>query len=200
MRAILWAGIVLGTAGVTFQLALGAQSTQVVKYAPFGSSGLQPGYTVTSTLHGRCSTGSVKSLRPDAWRCMVANTMYEPCFSNAALSSVACPSDAFSKKVVLLILDKPLPVKKRKVELSDVNLKDGPPPWALLLDNGARCYVTGGAYLAAEASNERTNFLCGSTGSVYGYTDESKQPWRVFYQVPGSDAPRQRVSVRQAII
>lgn len=199
MRAILLAGIVLGAAGVTAQLALGAQSTQVVTYAPFGSSGLHSGYTVTSKLHGRCSTGSIKSpQRPDAWRCMVANSIYEPCFSNAALSSVACPSDAFSKKVVLLILDKPLPVKERNNEGG--LYKHGPLPWALLLNNGARCYVTGGAYAPAEADTMRLNFQCSSKGWVLGYPDKSKQPWQVFYSASGDSTHYQRVSVRQAVV
>jgi hypothetical protein len=199
MRAILCAGTILASAGLSVQLALAAQSTQVITFAPFGSSGLQSGYTVTSKVHGTCSNGSIRSpQRPDAWSCTVNNSVYEPCFSNVALSSVACPSDAFSKKVVLLILDKPLPIKKRNSEGG--LYKGGPLPWALLLSNGARCYVTGGAYAPAEADTMRPNFECTTKGWVLGFPDKSKQPWQVFYSARSDGTHHERVSVRQAVV
>jgi hypothetical protein len=190
MRAILWAGIVFGAAALSAQLALGAQATKVVMYAPFGSSGLHPGYTVTSKVHGECWTGSIASQRPDAWRCMVSNSIYDPCFSNAALSSVACPSDAFSKNVVLIALDKPIPVHDRNT--------GKPSPWALLLNNGARCYMATGA--TGEVAGMRLNYECSSKGWILGDPDKSKRPWQVFYSARADGTHYQRVSVRQAVL
>ena len=106
---------------------LGAEATRVVLYAPFGFDGLRSDFHVSSKIHGSCWTGSIASPRSDAWRCMVANRIYDPCFSNGGLSSVACPTDAFSKTVILIVLDKPLP--------AHYGNHGNPSPWALLLSN-----------------------------------------------------------------
>ena len=192
MRGILLAAFAFGVVGAaTLQVALGAPSTKVVMYAPFGSGGLHPGYTVASKVHGACWTGSIASQRPDAWRCMVSNSIYDPCFSNAALSSVACPSDAFSKSVVLIVLDKPIPVKER-------NEGGAASPWAVLLSNGARCYMATGA--TGEVAGMRLNYECSSKGWVLGNPDKSKRPWQVFYSARSDGTQYKRVSVRVAVL
>lgn len=190
MRAFLFSAFLSGVIAVTFQVALGAAATKVVMYAPFGSSGLHPGYTVSSKMHGACWTGSIASQRPDAWRCMVSNSIYDPCFSNAGLSSVACPPDAFSKRVVLIILDKPLPVKERN--------KGGSSPWALWLSNGARCYMATGA--TGAVAGMRLNYDCSSKGWILGDVDRSKRPWQVFYSARSDGKQYKRISVRVAVL
>lgn len=190
MRAILLCALVSGAAAATYQIALGAQLTKVVMYAPFGSGGLHSGYTVTSKLHGACWTGSIASQRPDAWRCMVSNSIYDPCFSNAALSSAACPTDAFSKSVVLIVLDKPIPVKERNT--------GGSSPWALMLSNGARCYMATGA--TGAVAGMRLNYECSSRGWILGNPDKSKRPWQVFYSARPDGTHYGRVSVRVAVL
>ncbi len=190
MRTIFMAAIFLCVAGAAFAVALAAPSTKVVMFAPFGSGGLHAGYKVTSKVHGACWTGSIASQRPDAWRCMVSNNIYDPCFSNAALSSVACPSDAFSKNIVLIILDKPIPTQERN--------KGKPTPWALLLGSGTRCYMATGA--TGEVAGMRLNYGCSSNGWVLGTVDASKQPWQVFYSAKSDGTGSKRVSVRQAIL
>jgi hypothetical protein len=173
-----------------FAIALAAPSTKVAMFAPFGSGGLNASYKVTSKVHGACWTGSIASQRPDAWRCMVANSIYDPCFSNAALSSVACASDAFAKNVVLIVLDKPIPTQERN--------KGKPSAWALLLDNGARCYMATGA--TGEVAGMRLNYECSSGGWVLGTPDQAKKPWQVFYSAKSDGTHYKRISVRQAIL
>ena len=190
MRAILLCAYVSGAALAVFQVASAAQSTRVVMYAPFGPGGLHSGYTVTAKMHGDCWTGSIASQRPDAWRCMVTNSIYDPCFSNAALSSVACPSDAFSKRVVLILLDKPIPVHDRNT--------GSPSPWALMLSNGARCYMATGA--TSEVGGMRLNYECSSKGWILGNPDKSKRPWQVFYSARPDGTHYARVSVRVAVL
>jgi hypothetical protein len=190
MRAILLSVFLPGAVLAAFQIALGAQSTRVVMYAPFGSGGLHAGYTVTSKMHGDCWTGSIASQRPDAWRCMVSNSIYDPCFSNAALTSVACPTNAFSKSVVLIVLDKPLPVKERN--------KGGSSPWALSLSNGARCYMATGA--TGAVAGMRLNYECSPTGWILGNADRSKRPWQAFYSSRSDGTQYKRVSVRVAVL
>jgi hypothetical protein len=173
-----------------FAVALAAPSTKVVMFAPFGTGGLHAGYKITSKAHGACWTGSIASQRPDAWRCMVSNNIYDPCFSNAALSSVACSNDPFSKSVVLIVLDKPIPTQERNTGKAA--------PWALLLSNGARCYLATGA--TGEVAGMRLNYECSSSGWVLGTVDASKRPWQVFYSAKSDGTHYKRVSVRQAIL
>ena len=190
MRTILIAAGLLCLAGAAFAVARAAPSTKVVMFAPFGSSGLNASYKVTSKLHGACWTGSIASQRPDAWRCMVANSIYDPCFSNAALSSVACSNDPFSKNVVLIVLDKPIPTQERN--------KGKPAPWALLLANGARCFMATGA--TGEVAGMRLNYECSTGGWILGNPDQSKQPWQTSYSAKADGTHPTRVSVRQAIL
>ncbi len=121
---------------------------------------------------------------------MVSNSIYDPCFSNAALSSVACANDAFAKSIVLIVLDKPIPTHERN--------QGKPSPWALLLANGARCFLATGA--TGEVAGMRLNYECSSNGWVLGTPDQSKRPWQVFYSAKSDGTHSTRVSVRQAIL
>ncbi|MBV8345317.1 MAG: hypothetical protein JO190_10040 [Candidatus Eremiobacteraeota bacterium] len=190
MRAILASALIAGAVAASCVVAFAGPSTRVAMYAPFGSSGLNQGYRATSKTHGACWTGSIASQRPDAWRCMVTNSIYDPCFSNPALSSVACPSDAFSKNVILIVLDKPIPAHERNTGKAT--------PWALQLANGARCYMATGA--TGEVGNMRLNYECSSNGWVLGNPDKSRQPWQVFYSARSDGTHSSRVSVRQAVL
>jgi hypothetical protein len=190
MRTIFKAAIFLCVAGTAFAVALAAPSTKVVMFAPFGPGGLNASYKVTSKIHGACWTGSIASQRPDAWRCMVSNSIYDPCFSNAALSSVACSNDPFSKSVVLIVLDKPIPTQERN--------KGKPAPWALLLANGTRCFLATGA--TGEVGGLRLNYECSSGGWILGTPNQSKRPWQVLYSAKSDGTHANRTSVRQAIL
>jgi hypothetical protein len=190
MRTILFGTIVLCAAASVCAGALAAPSTRIVLFAPFGPGGLSPTYKVTSKVHGACWTGSIASQRPDAWRCMVSNSIYDPCFSNAALSSVACASDAFSKSVVLITLEKPIPTKERNTGKAS--------PWALQLANGARCYLATGA--TSEVAGMRLNYECSTKGWILGTPDRSKRPWQAYYSARPDGTHYGRVSVRVAVL
>ncbi len=190
MRTIFVAALFLCVAVAAFAVAPAAPSTKVVMFAPFGSGGLHAGYKVTSKVHGACWTGSIASQRPDAWRCMVANSIYDPCFSNAALSTAACSNDPFSKSIVLIALDKPIPTHERNT--------GKPSAWALLLSNGARCFLATGA--TGEVGGLRLNYECSTNGWVLGTPDPSKRPWQVLYSAKTDGTHASRVSVRQVIL
>ncbi len=190
MRTIFMAALFLCVAVAAFAVAPAAPSTKVVLFAPFGSGGLHAGYKVTSKVHGACWTGSIASQRPDAWRCMVANSIYDPCFSNAALTTVACSNDPFSKSIVLIALDKPIPTHERNT--------GKPSAWALLLSNGARCFLATGA--TGEVGGLRLNYECSTNGWVLGAPDPSKRPWQALYSAKTDGTHASRVSVRQVIL
>ncbi len=82
------------------QSAADVTETQVIVYAPGPPTG--------DPQEGSCWTSSLAVWREDAWRCMVGNDIYDPCFSSG--DSVTCgaspvpPTDGFP-----LTLTEPLP-------------------------------------------------------------------------------------------
>ena len=50
----------------------------------------EPSGTPSYVVEGSCWTGSVAALRADAWRCMVGNAIYDPCFGPQDAAAVIC--------------------------------------------------------------------------------------------------------------
>lgn len=113
---------------------------------------------VRSTVRGHCWTNSIASRRSDAFRCMVGNEIYDPCFSIDA-KKVACPTDPVSNSGVRIVLTRPLP---------EANAGGTHNPWMMQLANGAKCsagtgtvipnypyYCTGNLVCAAPAASTR---------------------------------------------
>lgn len=63
---------------------------------------------VTATITGSCWTGSIASLRSDAYRCMSGNNIHDPCFKVDA-KSVVCPTNVVANSGIRISLRKPLP-------------------------------------------------------------------------------------------
>ena len=166
-----------------------AETTRVVLFAPFSPMGLRGNLKVTGTVHGSCWVESLASSRPDAWRCMVGNSIHDPCFSNEDRSRVACSEDPFSNNVLLIVLNKALPRRDDSPE---------PAPWALRLSNGARCVLATGA--TDVIAGMRLNYACSTGGWVLGDPHRSSQPWRVFYAPDIQKSDYVQTSVLQAIL
>ena len=118
-------------------------STEVIAFQPAGVQG--------PDKEGYCWTESLASGQGDAWRCMVGNSIYDPCFTIEGESgSVACGAsptgDQFGFRVKLT---KPLP--QRTVQPSQR-------PWVLEIADGVVCsYMTGAT---TGVDGERANYGC----------------------------------------
>lgn len=95
---------------------------------------------VADVATGHCWTTSIAvPAAAGAYRCLSGNQILDPCFVPATPSKpleVACIADPWSEAVVLRLsgaLPKPLP-----------GGDGGARPWALVLDNGARCVAATG--------------------------------------------------------
>ncbi len=171
--------------------SLASGATRVIHFGPFGShGGMRLDYRASSTLHGYCWTESIASARSDAWRCMVGNRIFDPCFTNPSHSRVACADDAFSRSVTLVVLDRPLPRRGPN--------QSPPLPWALRLANGTRCQVATGA--TGIVGGMRLNYACSSRGWVLGDIDRSQEPWRVYYSAKADGSHSRKISVKEAVI
>lgn len=99
----------------------------------------QPAIPEGTPRSGECWTSSNAVVRPGAWRCMVGNGIYDPCFSTPRLSgAVICDANpATGAQGFVLKLTKPLPQ-------SSPGVPSQPRPWLLRLADGSRCEILTG--------------------------------------------------------
>jgi len=177
--------------------------TEVRLFTPFilsaSLAGVQRGLTVTDRVSGTCWTGSLADGgRPDAWRCMSGNRIYDPCFqgferiADAQTNQlvVACAPSPWAGTVVVLTPDEPLPAGERTPPAPLEGM-----PWALELANGVRCVFATGA--TAVIAGLRLNYSCPDGAWVIGDVDRSADAWQVFY-MPFDDYVTRQVSVTVA--
>ncbi|MGH9129838.1 MAG: hypothetical protein ACRDY2_12995 [Acidimicrobiales bacterium] len=161
-----------------------------MRFAPWTSDGhLRDGVTVARHERGSCFTGSIAVDSPDAWRCLIGNYLYDPCFASPspASTTLACVASPWSL-VTLLKLDHALP-------LTYANKAGGPSyPWAFTLANGQRCVVGTGAN--GTVAGVTLDYYCGSGAA--GRLDTSAKRWTVDY-VPTGAASSTTVAVTQAM-
>lgn len=117
-------GSVLALVFVAASIPASAQheATRVLTYRP----AIPPGPPAT----GHCWTTSIATNRPDAYRCLRGNEIYDPCFA-ARENLVVCDANpALSRRGFALALTRPLPsatplpgpVQPWMVELADGNV------------------------------------------------------------------------------
>ncbi len=105
-RTVLTAALVLLLAGCGFTgLKPGSGSASGTRVVTVTGAGH---FNVTATVSGHCWTTSIASNRKDAFRCMVGNAIYDPCFIRDR-QAVLCPTDLPSGTATLIKLTAPLP-------------------------------------------------------------------------------------------
>jgi hypothetical protein len=130
------------------------------------------------TLPGDCWETSLAAPRVDAWRCIVANTIYDPCFSspsyqNYVICNTAPTGDMLGIKVELT---RPLPASTASPTAHQ--------PWTLRLSNGVVCsFLTGATYLI---DNQRVNYGC-TDGVVIPGMPTQGTTWTVREKLPNQN-------------
>ncbi len=99
----------------------------------------QPAVPSGPSRSGKCWTDSIAVSRPGAWRCMVGNEIYDPCFSNSGLTSaVICDANpAKGSPGFILKLTQPLPEPSSRAPAH-------PRPWLVKLADGSTCEIQTG--------------------------------------------------------
>lgn len=177
-------------AATTPHIAAGAPArTDIVVVRPFGPSGLRADFTVATRTSGSCWTASLATPRPDAWRCMAGNAIYDPCFAGSPTKrEVACLRDPFARSVTLFSLSRSLPPRSGTPSLAG-------DPWGVELWNGARCVMSTGA--TGAVAGMRINYFCNNRAWVLGDPDRHSTIWRAHYV---ADPARARSGVRMIAI
>jgi len=155
--------------------ASAATQTTVVIFNPWSSSGLRHGFMVSGNVKGSCGMHSLASERPDAWRCIAGDDMYDPCFVRSSDErTLACAESPFSKRVTLMTVTKALADKlKLTGEIWGLRLRGA--PWGLHLVSGDTCVFAQGATDAV--AGERLNYACRKTGWIIGVPVRSAPIW-----------------------
>jgi hypothetical protein len=174
MRKLTVLGLALAFA-IGAVVASGAQATghtTATVYEAFSYHGV-PEPTVTN-VSGSCFTSSDVTRRDDAWRCMVGNTLYDPCFSSSlAFGIVICPVP-WQGSGTEIHLSKPLP-KSSSHTIPSLSLQ----PWAVETVAGAFCVLSSGA--STVVHGQRLNYFCGKNAAqgLWGFPSRKKQPWTI---------------------
>lgn len=92
---------------------------------------------IVRALHGSCFTGSIAVARADAYRCMVGNDIFDPCFADGA-RAVACPTD--------LAADRGMRITISTLPANPISTPSS--VWAMTLQNGAMCSIITGTGVA----------------------------------------------------
>jgi hypothetical protein len=155
--------------------------TQVITYAPWAAPGtLASGISAAATQTGSCFSTSSATTASGAYRCIVGNSLYDPCFADAASGAgqVACPNPQNPDSVVVIKLTGQLPIPATAAGSPVI-------PWLLVLANGQTCQTITGTGGTLGGKNEI--YGC-PAGGVYGQPDTSTATWTVFYAPSGAPA------------
>jgi len=142
---------------------------------------------------GYCFTSSDVTRRDDAWRCLVGNALYDPCFSSAlAFGMVVCPVP-WNDTGTQINLSRPLPKTSSSTPPS-LSLQ----PWAVETAGGTFCTLSSGASRAIHG--QRLNYFCGTGAKqgLWGFPDRRTQPWTILIAPPQAKALKQRVAIVRA--
>lgn len=169
--------LVLVFNGTTIRAATAESRTRVVLYTvtdPY-SGHVRPGYIVDAKATGSCWTGSIAATRPDAWRCMVANEIHDPCFAPAMNTSIVyCPEPRNVKHLLAIELTKPLPLQYGNHRAPPASGT----PTQLILAGGVKCgFATGATGVVA---GMRINYGCSDGRVLLGDVDRSFPRWRIY--------------------
>ena len=137
-------------------------ATKVVIFHPTGTAG--------APVAGGCGMGESLALdRSDAWRCIVGNNIYDPCFSTSAhATTVICGASPSKPVGIKVTLSAPLPAHAKALDKQ---------PWIVILGDGLTCgFVTGATF---GVGDQRANYGCTQNDWIIG----SPVPGKVWYAV-----------------
>ena len=145
--------------------------TEVIPFTPL-ISGLE------AIQKGTCRTNSIAApYRADAWRCMVGNSISDPCFEISNSKNLFCnidPTNSASTSSFVLQLDKLLP--KSEVPTSTPSNW----AWAILLNDGTYCTPFTGTR-PFSSTGEAAYYSCSSKNPseelIFGDLNNSSTVW-----------------------
>lgn len=158
---------------ILFSFCLFAQGTELKLYRPFGEVINQAPALIKKRSAGHCLGQSQRIKREDAWRCIVNNQVYDPCFVDpfASHQQVICPQSPWEGFSLQIDLSSPVePDKNSKLDMSRTY------PWALELATGEQCQaIDEGLFF----DKMPVRYLCNDQSILVGYLARCKAQWSI---------------------
>lgn len=134
------------------------QFTDVIPFFPRGALGSQ--------ASGECWTSSNVLPRANAWRCMIGNDIYDPCFSSSSSADwVACDVNPLSDG-----LGGGLRVNLTAPLAPDIWTSDTIYPWYMELADGTTCYSLGRDTFPVD--DDWANYACAGADFILGEPED----------------------------
>jgi len=169
-----------GLSQITMPAGAAATPTAMSLVAPTKVIIFHPRGTKDTPVAGDCGMGESQALdRSDAWRCMVGNVIYDPCFSTAPHAAwVICGAQPGKPEGIKVTLAKPLPTHAPARDKQ---------PWIITLGDGTSCgFVTGATF---GIGDQRANYGCTKTDWIVGLPTTGKVWWAVEARMAGKFGP-----------
>jgi hypothetical protein len=167
-------------ASLTAAAASTAAPTRVVVLEPWNGTAPAAGVTVSGTAAGHCFSSSIATTRPDAYRCLTGNLLYDPCFApphSPGAGQVLCLEGAPVSRFLRLRLTGPLPTAGTGTPVS--------PPFGLALTDGRLCLRNTGT--EGQPSGPPLTYTC-PRGDLFGFADTGTPRWTIRYAPVGGGA------------
>lgn len=171
------AGLVLGWFGGHHS---NLAATQQIIFQPWATGGVSRDVRIVSHLAGTCWTRSSLTSRPDAYRCMAKNDIFDPCISDPTSdmfsSQVICPYPG-PESATLITLKSSLPGNRTSANISSFR------PWLITLSDGENCFAFSAFTRTTAGLGE--DYTC-PDGGLYNDIRRGSQPWTIFQLRNGS--------------
>lgn len=169
--------------------AIGGESARAAAHQQGGSLGLVPATKVMifhpkgtqgKAVAGNCGMGESLALdRTDAWRCIVGNEIYDPCFSTSPHArSVICDTSPEKPVGIRVLLPAPLPTHAPA---------HGGHAWILQLGDGSTCGYNTGATFGIQG--QRANYGCSDKDWIVGDPSNGRVWFAVKVQLSTRPSP-----------
>jgi hypothetical protein len=188
-RRLLAVLALLAASAVPIASAQASTRTVVTVYEAFSYHGVVVPH-VSGVESGYCWESSNVTLRLDAWRCFIGNSILDPCFSSEFANNVVCPMP-WNDTAVEINLTKPLP-KPSNHTAPSARLA----PWALETASGAVCVLASGA--SSVVHGKRLNYVCSAKLGLWGYPNRKHEPWTILSAPPTARVLSHRVAILHA--
>jgi len=166
--------VALSAALLSTGVGSAASRTRLEQWVAFRAGSPAAGIHVLARARGSCTARSLADPRDDAWRCVAAGQVQDPCFSDPRGGSfVLCPDGTpDSRDAIRLALTGPLPARPA----TGPRTATGGEPW--VIETGGRyCYrVTAATMVLA---GRRLTYECAGAAALAGSPDRSGSVWRV---------------------
>jgi hypothetical protein len=160
-------------------------------FTPDGSSTIP-----TRLKSGSCFVGALTTNRNDAWRCLIGNFIYDPCFSSAQAPGIVICPDATLHRGIEIQLTKGLPRHFGNKRPPSVHGQ----PWKIELAGGRHCIFLTGATGAVHGV--RLNYACdrGAKFALWGFPSRRTEPWTILTAPFNATRLHARSAIRSVLV